>query len=251
MNSLKEVLQRLTDVEADSKLEPTECDPRVRAGIEAKVRNAKQDLDRVSKEYKDALMNNVVVIGVTGKTAGDFATSAEKAGAIIVDFNFIVDDMADKLSRRAVGDLYTSDAHFKLLDELSKVRIEYDMVQLPTPQVNAYSDGIYNAPLKEAITKLFAKNYGSSLQSAVSRRTIGAKGLVARFGGKKLPVIIYNLTEQVDTRFIPNPVITITSDGKVTDNGVKKKLSEVKNMLLEKKEDSQTNGQSAQTQEEV
>lgn len=250
MNNLKEVLAKLTDVEADASIDPTACDPRVRAGVEAKVRNAKADLSRAQKEYKDALMSNVVIIGVVGKTAAEFADSAEKAGAVTINYNEIVERLEQKLLARMTGPEYTSDAHFKLLDELSKIRLEYDMVQLPTPQVNAYSDGIYNAPLAVAIRKLFIKNYGASLQSAISRREIGNKGLAARFSGKKLPVILYNLDEDVDVRFIPQPIITITSDGKVTDNAVKKKLSEVKSLLTEKK-DSQTNGQSAQTQEEV
>jgi hypothetical protein len=251
MITLKEALAKVTEVSADAAIDPTACDPRVRAGVEAKVRNANQDLERVSKEYKDILMSSVVVIGVKGKTASEFAQSAQKAGAVTVDFNLIVDRLTENLSKRAAGPIYTSHVHFMLLDELSKIRLEYDIVQLPTPQINTYVDGIYDAPLAIAIKKLLTKNYGTSLQSAVTRREIGKLGLAAGFAGKKLPVILYNLDEDVDVKFIPNPVTTLTSDGKVTDNAVKKKLSEVKNMLIEKKEDSQTNGQSAQTQEEV
>lgn len=254
MNNLKELYGKILDVTADSEIDPTACDPRVRPGVEAKVRNAKQDLERVKKEYQDALIGHVVTIGVNGSSAAEFAHAAEKAGAIAVDFELIVNRMAENLSKRAIGNEFTSDALFKLIDELSKVRIEYDMVQLPTPRADAYSDGIYNAPLREAIAKLFFKNYGSSLQSAITRREIGKKGLEAKFTGKKLPVIVYNLTQDVDVRFLPVPVTVITSNGKVTDNNVKKKLAEIKAMLADKKEetqDSQTNGQSAQTQEEL
>jgi hypothetical protein len=254
MNKLKELYTKILDVIADTEIDASATDPRVRAGVEAKVRNAKQDLERVKREYKDALIGHVVVIGVNGSSATEFAASAEKAGAIAVDFNFIVDKTAENLSKRAIGSEFTSEALFKLIDELSKVRLEYDMIQLPTPRVDAYADGIYNAPLREAIAKLFSKNYGSSLQSAVTRRLIGDKGLDAKFTGKKLPVIVYNLDQDMDVRFIPAPVTIITSNGKVTDNGVKKKLAEVKAMLSDKQEetnDSQTNGQSAQTEEEL
>lgn len=195
-------------------------------------------------------MGSVVIIGVNGKTSEAFAKAAEKAGAIAVDFNMIIDRLANNLSKRATGPEYTSDSHFKLIDELAKIRIEFDMVQLPNPQVNAYNDGIYNSPLKEAIVKLLAKNYGSGLQSAITRREIGRKGLEVRFSGKKLPVVLFNLDADVDVRYIPNPVTVITSNQKVTPNLVKKKLSEIKNMLIDKElQDSQTNGQSAQTQE--
>lgn len=254
MNNLKELFNKILDVEADAAIDPTACDPRVRAGVEAKVRNAKADLTKVQDEYKDAIIGSVVLIAVTGSTAKEFADTAEKLGAISVDFDLIVNKLADNLSKRAVGNEFTSDGLFKLVDELSKVRIEYNIVRLPNPVVNAYSDGIFNTPIVEAIRKLLAKNYGSSLQSGVTRREIGKRALDAKFTGKKLPVIVYNLNEDVDVRFIPAPITTITSNGKVTDNGVKKKLSEVKGMLSSKLENDdvpQTNGQSAQTQEEV
>lgn len=256
MNNLKELFAKILDVEADAAIDPTACDPRVRAGVEAKVRNAKSDLDKVNRQYQDAVIGSVVLIAVNGSTAKEFAETAEKLGALAVDFDLIVERLADNLSKRAIGEEYTTDAHFKLIDELSKVRLEYNIVQLPNPLVNAYSDGIYGSPVKEALRKLFAKNYGSSLQSGVTRREIGKKALAAKFTGKKLPVIVYNLNEDVDVRFIPTPITTITSNGKVTDNNVKKKLSEVKAMLSSKVEEEnddapQTNGQSAQTQEEV
>jgi len=249
MRNLKEVLTELRDKEAEAAIEPTEVDPRVRAGVEANIRNAKSDVDRLSREYKDSVMSNVVIIGVKGRSAAEFAKSAEKAGAIAVDFHLINDLLVSNLKARAVGEEYSSDAHFKLLDELSKIRITYDIVQLPNPMINAYSDGIYGKPLAEAISVLLTKNYGTGLQSAITRREIGRKALASKFGGKKLPVILYNLTEEVDTNYIPAATTMITSDGKVTDNSVKKKLTEVRNLLNNK--ESQNNGQSAQTQEEV
>lgn len=257
MRELSEILAALKDTEATANIEPRETDPRVRAGTEALVRNAKADLERLYTEYKDTVINNVVVIAVKGKTAAEFAASAAKLGAVPVDFDLISERLATNLSKRAVGDIYTSDAHFKLLDELAKIRIEYDIVRLPNPQINAYNDGIYNSALRPAIDKLLLKNYGTSLQSAVSRREIGKHALESRFGGKKLPVVLYNLTGDVDTQFLPAPVTTIVSDGKVTDNSVKKKLTEIRSLLAVKKEgteaetepETETDVQEAQTQE--
>ncbi len=258
MSDLKALFARIKDTEATANIDATAVDPRVRAGVEANVRNAKSDLDRVNREYMDALMNNVVLIGVTGETAAEFAASAEKAGAISVDFDLIVNRLANNLAGRAVGLLYTSDAHFKLIDELSKIRLEYDIVRLPNPQVNAYNDGIYDAPLLEAIRKLLLKNYGAQLQSAVTKREIGKKGLAAKFTGKKLPVIVYNLNGDVDTNFLSTPVTVIKSNGKVTDNGVRKKLSEVKNLLTknaseltQEQTNEQTDETNSNTQEEA
>jgi hypothetical protein len=251
MNNLKELLQTLSEKEAEAAIEPTQTDPRVRAGVEALVRNAKAELGKLQTGYKDAVMSNVVIIGVTGKSAKEFADAAEKVGSLAVDFDQIVDRLATNVVARGSGDIYTSHAHFMLLDELSKVRLEYDIVQLPTPMINAYSDGIYNIPVREAISKLLLKNYGGSLQSAVTRRVIGNLALAARFSGKKLPVVVYNLNSDVDVRFIPAPATIIESNGKVTEALVKKKLTEIKSLLSDKKDDSQTSGLNAQTQEET
>lgn len=247
MSDLKELFAKIVDTEATAAIDPTGVDPRVRAGVEANVRNAKQDLEKVNREYMDALMNNVVIIGVTGETSAEFAASAEKAGAISVDFDLVINRLAENLSKRAVGTEYSSDAHFKLIDELSKLRLEYDMVRLPNPQINGYNDGIYGQPLLPAIRTLILKNYGTGLQSAITKREIGKKGLAARFTGKKLPVILFNLNGEVDAAFLSTPVTTIKSNGKVTDNGVRKKLSEVKNLIAGKTA-NQTDEQT-QTQE--
>ena len=246
MNTLKEILTKLQEKEAESKIIPEEVDYKTRAGVEAIVRNAKTDIDALSRSYKEQVMSNVVLVAVKGKTAKEFAEAASKSGAVAVDFNLIVDRLVSNLASRAVGATFTSNANFMLLDEMQKVRLEYDMVQLPTPQINAYNDGIYDAPLAEAIKKLILKNYGSGFQSAITRREIGKAALAARFGGKKLPVIVYNLDQDVDTRFIPAPTATLTSNAAVSANIVKKKLAEIRAQLNKDQNMSQEDGQQAQ-----
>lgn len=248
MNQLKEILATLKEKEAEANIQPEDVDPKVRAGVEALVRNAKASLDTIARQYRDAVMANVVIIGVNGKTAQQYAEIAQKLGSIAIDFNMIKDRLVTNLKKRAVGELFTSDANFKLIDELAKIRLEFDIVQLPTPQINAYNDGIYDAPIDIAISKLLLKNYGTSLESAITRREIGRKALEAKFTGKKLPVVLYNLDKDVDARFIPAPLLTIESNSNVTENGVKKKLSEIR-AQLNGKQKTENEGQTAQTEE--
>jgi hypothetical protein len=231
MNQLKEILSQLQDKEAEANLQPEDVNPNVRAGVEALVRNAKQSIEGIARQYREAVMANVVIIGVKGKTAKEYAEVAKKLGSLAVDYNLIQDRLTNNLRLRAVGEYFTSDANFKLIDELAKIRLEYDMTQLPTPVINAYNDGIYDAPLAIGIQKLLVKNYGTALESAITRREIGKQALESRFTGKKLPVVIYNLDRDVDARFIPAPMIVIESNGPVTENGVKKKLSEIRAQL--------------------
>jgi hypothetical protein len=244
---LKDILKRLSDKEAEAAINPEDVDPRVRAGVEAIVRNAKVDLVAIEKEYKEAVMNNVVLIGVYGDYSKEFVNIAEGMGALAVNFTEIVETLSNNLLSAQLGNVYTSNVHFALLGELSRIRLKYDIVSLPTPIINNYNDNVYDQPIEVAVRRLLEKNYGSSLQSAVTRREIGRKALEARFSGKKLPVMVYNLLERVDTRFLPDPSADIVSNSVPNETVVKKKLTEVKNLLNK----SQNNGQSAQTDEEL
>jgi hypothetical protein len=234
MNQLKEILSQIEEKEAEAKIHPEEVNPNVRAGVEAMVRNAKAELEKVNTTYRDHVMNNVVVIGVTGKTAKEFAEKAESLGAVAIDFNLIKYRLVDALETCGQGKFYTSNVHVRLVSELSQIRLDYNMVALPTPMINGYNDGIYDALIPEAVDKLLDKCYGSNLQCAVTRREIGKKALVLRFTGQKLPVVVYNLDRSVETRFIPAPVSQLVSDGDVTIEFVTKKLTDVKKLLNSK-----------------
>lgn len=248
MNKLKEMIDKIQETEAQSRIRPEESDPRTRNGVEAMVRNAKGSLEQLYSEYKEAVMQNVVIIGVSGETSKEFAEKAESLGSLSVDFNLIKDRLKNGLASRAVGERYNSNAHLMFLAEISQIRLEFNIVRLPVPQVNGYSDGVYDSPLNTAIDRIIENNYGASLQSAVTRREIGKKALEKRFWGKKLPVIVYNLEGVVDTNFIPLPVATVESSGKVTESSVKKKLSTIAAQLNGKVEDK-NEGQEPQPQE--
>jgi hypothetical protein len=251
MNQLKELVDQYTDKAAEAAVIPEETDPRVRAGVEALVRNAKQELPLIQRKYSEAVMSNIVLIAVSGANSEKFAQEAEKLGAVSVDFLSVYKKIAERLAQRAVGPTYTTDAHFKLLDELSKIRLEYDVVRLPNPMINAYSDGIYDAPINDALLALFEKNYGSSLYSAAARRDIGKEAFEKKFTGKLLPVILYNYNGAIDAQMLPAPAATFVADKAVTSKQVSKLLTQVKNTLNGKtsKEDADETEETQEAQE--
>ena len=248
MNQLADIISQISEKEAEAAVHPEEVNPNVRQGVEAMVRNAKAELERINTEYRDEVMNSVVTIGVTGDSAKEFAEQAESLGAIAIDFNLIKGRLVAALENSGQGDLYNSNMHFRLISELSQIRLDYNMVSLPTPIINGYNDGVYDSPIATAIDRLLDKCYGSALQSAVTRREIGKKALAIRFTGQKLPVIVYNMDRDADTQFLPRPTAKFESNGEVTETGVKKKLTEVKSLLSSKAKQKQ-NDQTV-TQEE-
>jgi len=234
MNELKDALNAIADKEAESKVNPGDADPRTRNGVEAMVRNAKKDLDKLYRNYKALVMNHVVIIGVKGETAEEFALAAEKLGSISVDFNLVKNRLVGFLKKAGVGQTYSSTANFRLMAELHKIKTEYEMKELPTPKINGYSDGIYDSPFDVAVSKLIDNNYGSSLQSAITRREIERKALESRFGGSKLPVVVYNLDKEIDSQYLSQATTVIESNSKITGDTVKKKLSAIRASLTSK-----------------
>lgn len=236
MNQLVELLKNIEEKRAETKIIAEDADPRVRAGVEAIVRNAQGELSMLETKYKDAVMQSVVLIGLQGSTAEDFAVVAqEKFHAMAIDFRFLKSSLLNTLKSRNAGETYTSNVHFMLLDELSRVRTKYDIVRLPTPLISGYNDGIYDAQLSIAIDRLFEKNYGESLYSAVTRREIGNRALEKGFKEAMLPVIVYNFEGKVDSNFLPNPVTTIISTEFATVKSVKAALEDVKEIVTNNK----------------
>jgi hypothetical protein len=235
MNDFKALLTQLEEKRAESRIIVEDVDPRVRAGVEAIVRNANSDIRLIEAKYKESVMNTVVLIGVNGAFGKEFAELAQsKFNTLAVDFSLVKENILKTLAAKNAGATYTTNVHFMVLDELSRVRTAYDVVRLPNPQISGYNDGIYDAPLDFAITTLFEKNYGSGLYSAVTRREIGKQALEKNFNGELLPVVVYNLFGTVDTNFLPNPVTTLTVNEKVTLKSVKAALGEIRSVVLNK-----------------
>jgi hypothetical protein len=235
MSQLAEILKEIEDKRAESRIIPEDSDPRVRAGVEALVRNAKAEVAGLEAKYKDAVMQSVVLIGLQGPNEKDFADIAqEKFKAMAIDFKLLKANLLSTLASRNAGATYNTNVHFMVLDELTRIRTKYDVVRLPTPMISGYNDGIYDAPLSQAIDILFEKNYGPGLYSAVTRREIGIRALENGFQGSLLPVIVYNFDGRVDTTFLPNPVMTISASEKATIKNVKSALEEVKEVVMSK-----------------
>jgi hypothetical protein len=232
MNQLKELLKQLKDKQADSKIIPEQSDPRVRAGVEAMVRNAGPAIKDLENRYKEAVMGHVVVIGATGAGAKVFADMAVKQKCLGVDYTMIKTRFAKRLSERQRDAKFNQHSFFLLLDEIAKARIDYNMVRLPNPVNKGNAAGIIDQPLGEAVDRIIVKNYGQGLYSAISRREIGNAALAQEFSGKSLPVVLYNYAGSVDPSFLPNPVTTVDVPADVTEAFVRQVFSKVRSLVV-------------------
>jgi hypothetical protein len=238
MNKLKEMLNEIKEQKAMLAVNPEDVDPRIRNTFEGELRNATERLKELEEAYKNAVMEHTVVIVVKGSEAEEFASVAKEA-AVALDYKFILSDIVTALRERNAPEPYDTNTHFLLLDELNKIKLKYNMVRLPIPQVNGYNDNVYGSDLYTAIDILFEKNYGEGLYSAVVRREIGKIALSGEFQGKKLPVFLYNHSGKVDVNFLPIPVSVIEINEKMDKEKVLGKIKELRSVINGNKKEGQ------------
>jgi hypothetical protein len=230
MSELKELLDTINDLRVTAKVDPGLNPASTRTAVEAMIRNAKNDLPKAEDAYKEAVMNHVIIIGVNGPGQNEFANIAKyKFGTITADYNQVKDRIITNIKKRNATNKYTNQEHFLLLDELTKIKTDYNMRTLTPPSNNGYMEGAYNGTLEDGIEKLIKVNYGNSLASAIVRREIGKTALEQNFTAKYQPVILINFNEDVgvDTKFLPRPVAVIETTAKVTEKEVKDTLTKV------------------------
>jgi hypothetical protein len=231
MSVLAEIIQQIKDKKALLAVEPEKVDPQVRATFEGQQRSAQAELAVLEEKYKNEVMKHVVLIEVKGPGAKSFVETAKEV-AITVNYNQVVEDLEAALKSRLAPEPYDSNTHFVLLEELQKLKIKENILILPMPVINAYNDEIYGSSIKVALMRMFKKNYGGSLESAIARKQIGSIALQSEFKGKRVPVFIYNVVGPIDNSFLPQPVTSTSIEEENVDiETVKSKLKEIKSAL--------------------
>src|ERR1700722_1649952 len=140
MSILKELLLELKDKTAESKIDPGSVPSSTRHGTEAKVRNAVIAIPKIETLYKEEVMASVFIVGVNGPNQEAFAKIAqEKFGKKTVDYNLVLTKLASRIKARHDIKTYSPQEGFLLLDELLKLKKEYNMSQIPMPRNNGFS----------------------------------------------------------------------------------------------------------------
>lgn len=233
MQSLKSLIAKIEEKRAEAAVSPEDADPRIRAGVEAMVRQAKQAVGELEKEYKEAVMANIVIVAVEGRSASEFANIASVAfDTPVLDYGLSANRIKNNIRERSPRLEFNTQEFFMVLDELNKIKLDYEMLTLPVPKVNPAVDQVYNMPIDTAVDNIVAVNYGESLASAVTRREIGKLALKMKFTGKHMPVVLFNYKGNLDESHLPRPFVTVNAgDGEVSKSMVKEILTEIKTRL--------------------
>lgn len=233
METLKQRIAKIEDLRADAALSVEDTDPRIRAGVEATVRNAKRDLETVENDYREAVMPSVAIIAIEGEGGKEFANTARIAfDTPVVDYDGVTSRIVDTIKGRSGRLEFSTQEFFMVLDELNKIKLDLGILSLPQPRVNPAIDQVYNKEVGEAIRNVLKINYDEQLNSIAVRKEIGKLALSLKFAGKTLPVVMYNYHGSLDEQYLPRPLVTVSvKPEEVTKDFVKEVLTQVKNRL--------------------
>jgi hypothetical protein len=230
--TLKEILKRLDDMEAEASVDLASVSYETRVGAEGRVRAAQAELQLLKRQYLDAVMPTLLLVAVTGPGSERFGTIAtDKFSTIALNYQALADRIYRTLKERRAGDLYGQNEHWMVLTSLNQLKNELNITQMHPPTLTAL-DSYFSQPLKEGIKQMLTKTYGPTLNSIVLRKSIGEAALANRFAGTFLPVVLYNYNETgVDPQHLPNPIATIEVGDDVTEELVRAELTRINNAL--------------------
>jgi len=204
---------------------------KLRAGMEGHVRAAQSKSKELEERYRNTVAQKSVIISITGKYGEEFAKIAkEKFKTLSIDFLKVIDDIGDSIIKRGGQDIYTSKEHLMTMDELNKIKMKYQILQLPVFQ--AKFDGVGpNTSIKQGLLTQFTEQYGGSLYSAITYGEIGFEALDVGFKGNRLPVVVYNCITDIDSTILPKPAVTLKIQKKPTIESVKDTLINVRDQI--------------------
>lgn len=227
---LKDLYGKYQTLKELATVPPEEIEPRLRAGMEGKIRSAQSEIPKIEQAYKNKAVSDCAIIAVKGKFGKKFAEISKDFKTLPVDYLKVVDLIGDSILKRGGRDAYSSQEHFMAMDELNKIKMNYGISQLPVFQ--AKFDGVGpDTTIKQALFKQLIAQYGGQLFSAVTRGEIGNGALEIGFDGKTLPVILYNYAVDLDTTMLPYPLDVVTINEEPTAQSVKDTLLAARNKL--------------------
>ncbi len=236
---LKKLYGQIVVKRAEASVDLTAISPKIRPGIEGMKRQAEVEIVKLEQTYRDEVVKSMVVIAVTGTGAKKFAEIArDKYKTVSVNYFKILDNIVESVVvKRGGRNLYATNEHIMVLDELLKAKMAYGISYMPTLQTRFNEIGV-DQPLKESLYKNFSHHYGGSLYSAVLRWEIAQQALENGFTATNLPTVVYNYDVEtgLDKTIMNQPVATISvTEEEVTDKLVKENLTEVRDSLKKSK----------------
>lgn len=229
--SIKEIYDDITKQTQLASVKLDGCPPAIRNGMESKIRGATQRLAGLQDQYRREVIKNAVIIVVDGEFGQQFAEiSAANHSTLSFDYMAVVDRISKNVINRGGRNGYGTQEHWMVMDELNQVKRDYNIVTLPqfVVKMNKFEA---NTDLYTGLKTRIFQNYGSQLNTAVLRGDISEAALAKEFTGKTLPVVVYNVKNQIDSGLLKEPYAILEIAEEPTKESVKKALMKIKKSL--------------------
>lgn len=178
----------------------------IRAGMEGRIRAARESLAKLVSDYKTTAVKSSAIIALSGEYGKQFADLSTEFNVLSFDFSQGINTIIEKIMGREGKKEFDNAEFFLLLSELNIFKVKYGLSSLPP--VNMQSS-IIGKPTGEAIKRLLGKSYVSQINSVVIRSLIGEKAYETGFSGKIIPVALYNTDDDIDTVLLNRPVAVL------------------------------------------
>lgn len=247
--SLKNIVAQLKDARATAAVAIDSVEPRHRAGVEGRVRQAERSIKELEDLYREAVLKSIAVVAITGDGAKAFAAAVADS-MLCVSQNLVVDIVSDGISSRlARYSGFGGQELNALLGELNEIRAKYGIFSIPPIKDNGIAREVASMSLRDAVAKVLKVNYGFQIHSAVIRRTVADLALERLYTGSgKLVVGVYDY-EGVEPLLLPEPAASVKISGDVTEEVVKAALESIRNKLSGKNQKKQSGKSATQKQE--
>jgi len=232
---LKELLDQIKELTAESNIEPEAVAPSVRAGTEAIKRNAIRNLAEKKAEYLQLVPNHFGVIAVTGDSGEEFAREATNIGYLALNYEEVNKRLAKAINARSAKGEFYSPEYWAMIEELTNIKSDLKAQSLPVPNFKTDEAGRF-ASIDDAVKTLIERELGTELYALYTRKLAAEKALELKFHGDLIPIIVYNYKEG-NGWALPSPIGLITANETTTDQ-VKEVLEQVKTKILSGKKNS-------------
>lgn len=214
----------LSDIEAASEIanrDLFDISPRLHAGHQMAVREAKERVGTLTNEYAQALLSNTAGLFTAGdpvKCAEFAKLAAEECGTLTVDVGEMYLEIARAIEptlgqRREFSFTQLEIVMRSLFDVANRLKLKGSMAVPRLPEslvVETLAD------VAECVKKLVTEANGHALMVEYSKNAMVERGLAAKFDGKVTRVVILNVGEAeanaLKDSFRSRRIVTITPE---------------------------------------
>lgn len=230
--SAQELLQALNETSKMANQDVFSFPLNIRDGMDGVIRQAKEKLVTLKKQYAEVVGKNLVIIPVVGEKSEEFAKLASSNfGVFSMNYYSPADETTERLLARRMDSVYVQSSYSASLDDIYLIKNRYNISKLPF--MVALDGSWFGRPLKDAIRQQFNNAYGNELYSIAIREEAGMHAAEIKYDGTKMPVVVYNYNEEMglNSSILSSPEKVIKLDGseELSPEFVMQTLSSIKN----------------------